>query len=66
MEQTQDLTVSAIQITSCDGKKAEIVDKVARLLDVAGQRGSDLVVLPELWTGLGFSDETIYRDIAEP
>ena len=60
------LIASAIQITAVDGEKEATIDKMERLLDVAGQRGSDLVVLPELWTGLGFSDETVYKEIAEP
>lgn len=50
---------SAIQITAVDGEKAANVDKLAGFLDVAGGHGSDLVILPELWTGLGFSDETL-------
>jgi predicted amidohydrolase len=60
------LIASAVQITAVDGEKEATIDKMERLLDVAGERGSDLVVLPELWTGLGFSDETIYKEIAEP
>lgn len=66
MIEKRQLTVSAIQITAVDGEKDANVDKMAAMLDVAGSRGSDLVVLPELWTGLGFSDETGYREIAEP
>jgi predicted amidohydrolase len=66
MFEKRKLTVSAVQITAVDGDKDANVEKMAAMLDVAGARGSDLVVLPELWTGLGFSDETGYRDIAEP
>lgn len=66
MEGKRRMVASAIQITAVDGEKEATVEKMARLLDVAGARGSDLVVLPELWTGLGFSDETIYKEIAEP
>ena len=36
-----------------------------RLLDVAGERGSGLVVLPEVWTGLGYSSKVAHRSIAE-
>ena len=57
MDEKRQLTVSAIQITAVDGEKAATVDKMAAWLDVAGGRGSDLVVLPELWTGLGFSEK---------
>ena len=54
-----------IQITAIDGEKTAIVEKVVGFLNEAGSRKSELVVLPELWTGLGFSDDVIYRDIAE-
>lgn len=66
MERKRQMIASAIQITAVDGEKEATIEKMAGLLDVAGARGSDLVVLPELWTGLGFSDETIYKEIAEP
>lgn len=60
------VTVSAVQITAVDGEKERTVEKMLGHLETAGRRGSSLVVLPELWTGLGFSDATGYRDIAEP
>jgi predicted amidohydrolase len=60
------VTVSAVQITAVDGEKARTVEKMLRFLDVAGSRGSALVVLPELWTGLGFADEAGHHAIAEP
>lgn len=60
------MIASAIQITAVDGEKDAAVEKMMRLIDIAGSRGSDLCVLPELWTGLGFSDESLYREIAEP
>ena len=66
MDGKRHLTVSAIQITAIDGEKAATVDKMAGWLDVAGGRGSDLVVLPELWTGLGFSEKGLHEKIAEP
>ncbi len=46
---------SAIQIVAVDGEKAATVGELAGFLDVAGGHGSGLVVLPDLWTGLGFS-----------
>lgn len=61
----REMIASAIQITAVDGEKEATVEKMAGWLDVAGKRGSDLVVLPELWTGLGFSNDTIYQEIAE-
>jgi predicted amidohydrolase len=60
------VVVSSVQITAVDGEKDRTVEKMLGFIDTAGRRGSTLVVLPELWTGLGFSDETGYRDIAEP
>ncbi len=66
MDGKRQLTVSAIQITAVDGEKAAVVDKMAGWLDVAGERGSDLAVLPELWTGLGFSETGLHEKIAEP
>ena len=65
IEGKRQMTVSAVQITAVDGEKDATVEKMMGFLDVAGARGSDLVVLPELWTGLGFSDETLYKEIAE-
>jgi predicted amidohydrolase len=65
MTGTRELIASAIQITAVDGEKEATVEKMERLLDTAGERGSSLVVLPELWTGLGFSDKSIYKEIAE-
>lgn len=61
-----DLLVSCLQFTAVDGAKRATIDKALSLLRQAGERGSRLTVLPEVWTGLGYSDKTIYRDIAEP
>lgn len=61
-----DLLVSCLQFTAVDGAKRATIDKALSLLRQAGERGSRLAVLPEVWTGLGYSDKTIYRDIAEP
>jgi deaminated glutathione amidase len=66
MTEPRTLVASAIQITAVDGEKEAAVEKMMAFLDEAGRRGSDLCVLPELWTGLGFSDDAIYRAIAEP
>jgi predicted amidohydrolase len=59
------VVVSAVQITAIDGEKERNVEKVLRLLDVAGERGSHLCVLPEMWTGIEFSSEDNYRRVAE-
>jgi predicted amidohydrolase len=63
---TSEFTVSCVQLTAVDGEKAATIDKALRLVRQAGERGSKLVVLPEVWTGLGYSSETAYRAIAEP
>jgi predicted amidohydrolase len=60
------MTVSAVQITAIDGEKDATVEKMLGFLDLAGERGSGLVVLPEVWTGLGYSAEKAYVEIAEP
>lgn len=59
------MTVSVVQITAVDDDNRANVDKLCDLLDVAGQRGSDLVVLPEVMTGSGASNPGAYRRIAE-
>ena len=46
MANGSELVVSAIQITAVDGELAATQEKVSRLLDQAGERGADLVVLP--------------------
>jgi predicted amidohydrolase len=55
-----------VQFTAVDGDKAGTVGKALRLVRTAGERGSRLVVLPEVFTGLGYSTASAYRDIAEP
>ena len=59
------MTVSAVQITSDDGDKQATVERMLDYLDVAGERGSELCVLPEVWTGLGFSHAKAYAELAE-
>ena len=59
------VTVSAIQITSDDADKAGTIERMLGYLDIAGQRGSKLCVLPEVWSGLGFSTDKAYAEIAE-
>ncbi len=65
MANGNEVIVSAIQITAVDGETEATREKVSRLLDVAGERGSDLVVLPEVWTGLAYSEPELYRETAE-
>lgn len=60
------LSISCIQFTAVDGEKEATVRKALALVDRAADEGARLVVLPEVWTGLGYSTKTAYRDIAEP
>lgn len=59
-------TVACAQFTAVDGEKEETVRKALALVRQAGERGARLVVLPEVWTGLGYSTKSAYREIAEP
>lgn len=66
MTEAATLTVSCVQFTALDDDKDRTVKTCLDLIDQAAEQGAELVVLPELWTGLGFSTPTRYRDIAEP
>lgn len=59
------LTISVVQMLAVDGEKKSAVDRMMGHLDEAGRRGSQLTVLPEAWTGTGFSDPHLHREIAE-
>jgi deaminated glutathione amidase len=60
------VTVACAQFTAIDGEKEATIRKALTLVRQAGERGARLVVLPEVWTGLGYSTENAYREIAEP
>ncbi|MGI5441700.1 carbon-nitrogen hydrolase family protein [Streptomyces shenzhenensis] len=60
------LTVSCVQFTARDDDKDRNLETCLRLIDRAAAQGGQLVVLPELWTGLGYSGPDCYRAIAEP
>lgn len=60
------VTVSCIQFTALDDDKDGTVKTCLDLIDRAAAQGAQLVVLPEVWTGLGYSTPTRYREIAEP
>jgi len=55
--------VAAVQMQSSPDK-AENVERAGRLVREAAERGAELVVLPEKWTGLGEAEEL--RRVAEP
>lgn len=63
---SETLTVSCVQFTARDDDKAGTVKKCLELIDRAASEGAELVVLPEVWTGLGYSAPDLYREIAEP
>jgi predicted amidohydrolase len=60
------LKVATVQMTTDDRDKARVVDKVVRMIDEAGAQGADLIVLPEVWTGLGYADAYPFEAMAEP
>ena len=66
MTVNRSLTVSCIQFTARDDDKAGTIKTCLELIDEAARQGAQLVVLPEVWTGLGYSTPTRYREIAEP
>lgn len=66
MAKGREIIVSAIQLTAVDGEKEATVAKMMDMLDIAGDRGTQLAVLPEVWTGLGYSEDKLYQEIAEP
>jgi predicted amidohydrolase len=66
MPNPRTLTISCVQFTAVDGEKAATIEKALGLIDRAADEGAQLVVLPEVWTGLGYSTPTAYKEIAEP
>ncbi len=60
------LRIATVQMTTDDRDKAGVVAKVLRMIDEAGGQGVDLIVLPEVWTGLGYTDAYPYQAMAEP
>ncbi|MCK6449748.1 MAG: carbon-nitrogen hydrolase family protein [Alphaproteobacteria bacterium] len=60
------LNIACVQFTAVDGEKEATVRTAVRLIEEAAGRGAALVVLPEVWTGLGYSTPSAYKEIAEP
>jgi predicted amidohydrolase len=60
------LKVATVQMTTDDRDKARVVDKVLGMIDEAAAQGADLIVLPEVWTGLGYADAFPFEAMAEP
>jgi len=62
----RDLNIACVQFTAVDGEKEATVAKALALIEAAARQGARLIVLPEVWTGLGYSTPTAYKEIAEP
>jgi predicted amidohydrolase len=62
----RDLNIACVQFTAVDGEKDATVAKALDLIERAAKQGAKLIVLPEVWTGLGYSTPTAYKEIAEP
>ena len=60
------LTVATVQLTTDDRDKPRVVEKATRMIEEAGAQGAKLIVLPEVWTGLGYSDDHPVEAMAEP
>jgi predicted amidohydrolase len=64
--QAAELPVAIAQFLARDGDKAGNLERALALIDRAAAGGAKLVVLPELFTGLGYRDATSYRtELAE-
>lgn len=59
------LKVATVQMTTDDRDQARVVDKVLGMIDEAAAQGADLIVLPEVWTGLGYADAFPFEAMAE-
>ncbi|WP_374310797.1 carbon-nitrogen hydrolase family protein [Dongia sp.] len=66
MSDARPVTISIAQFNAQDDEKPGNLAKAQHYLDLAGTRGSNIVVLPELFTGTGFSSGTAHQMLAEP
>lgn len=66
MTDARPVTISIAQFNAQDDDKAGNLNRAAHYLDLAGARVSDIVVLPELFTGTGFSSGDAHLTLAEP
>jgi len=62
----REINIACVQFTAVDGEKDATIAKALRLIEAAAKQGAKLIVLPEVWTGLGYSTPTAYKEIAEP
>lgn len=66
MTDARPVTISIAQFNAQDDDKPGNLNRAAHFLDLAGARHSDIVVLPELFTGTGFSSGDAHLALAEP
>ncbi|MHA4853910.1 carbon-nitrogen hydrolase family protein [Rhodococcus sp. MSC1_016] len=59
------IVVSIVQFTSSDFDLDGTVDKCLTLIDRAAAEGAQLVVLPEVWMGLGYSSADAYQKLVQ-
>lgn len=59
------VVVSIAQFTASDLDTAGTVDTCLRLIDRAASEGAQLVVLPEVWMGLGYSSLEAYQGLVQ-
>lgn len=62
----REIRVATVQLTADDRNKERVVEKCLAMVEAAGRQEAQLIVLPEVWTGLGYSDEVVMEEIAEP
>jgi predicted amidohydrolase len=60
------LTVATVQLTTNDRDKEGVIRKGLAMVEEAARQGARLIVLPEVWTGLGYSESVHICQIAEP
>lgn len=64
-KESRHLTVSIVQINARDDDVPGNLEKILKFLEEAGERGSDLAVLPETFTGTGLSGPEAHKAIAQ-
>jgi predicted amidohydrolase len=65
MNEARPVTISIAQFNAQDDEKPANLAKAKHYLDLAGARGSHIAVLPELFTGTGFSSGDAHKALAE-
>ncbi|MBK8159881.1 MAG: hypothetical protein IPK59_14320 [Rhodospirillaceae bacterium] len=66
MTEARPVTISIAQFNAQDDDKPGNLARACHYLELAGTRGSNIVVLPELFSGTGFSSGEAHQLLAEP